>query len=394
MGEVGIYLTNLFLMIKIMQLHGMNKQWLEGQASSAFDPNSAQLVLVFGATSCIDDPYISPEVSKKFPNADVVFCSTAGEILNNTVYDNSTVVTALQFEHTKIKSFRLNIKDFSDSYSCGKALMNAVPKENLSCVFVISDGGLINGSELVKGISEVNPNNIPVTGGLAGDGARFERTLTGLNGPAEPGNVIAIGMYGDRLKISHGSFGGWDEFGHERTITKSEKNVLFEVDGKNALELYKEYLGPYSEELPGSALLFPLSLREDDSERKLVRTILSVDENSHSMTFAGNMPEGAKVRFMKANFDKIIDASATAASKTLADIMAHRPELAILISCVGRKLILQERVEEEVEAARNVFGPETFFTGFYSYGEISPFSPNASCDLHNQTMTITTFSEI
>lgn len=366
---------------------------MEHQSSASFNPDIAQLVLVFGSSSCIGDEYILPEVRKKFPTAEIVLCSTAGEILSNTVFENTTVATALQFEHTQVKTFGLNIHDFANSYECGKALMNSVPKENLNAVFIISDGGLINGSELVNGIAEVNKENIPVTGGLAGDGDRFERTLTGLNQAAAPGNVIAIAFYGNRLKLGHGSMGGWDEFGRERVITKAEKNVLFEIDGKSALELYKEYLGPYSEELPGSALLFPLSIQEDGSDHKLVRTILSIDEDKQSMTFAGNIPVGAKVRFMKANFDKIIDASAKAANNTLTQFSQDQPELAILISCVGRKLILQERIEEEVEAARAVFGPSTVFTGFYSYGEISPFSPNASCDLHNQTMTITTFSE-
>ena len=130
----------------------------------------------------------------------------------------------------------------------------------------------------------------------------------------------------------------------------------------------------------------------ENSERSLVRTILSVNESEKSMTFAGNLPEGSKVRFMKANFEKLINASATAAESSY-DKTNHSPDLAILISCVGRKLILQERTEDELIAAKKIFGDHTCITGFYSYGEISPFNTLTNCELHNQTMTITTFSE-
>jgi hypothetical protein len=273
--------------------------------------------------------------------------------------------------------------------------MKALTEEadDLIAVFIISDGTHINGSELVSGFSENNPKCVPVTGGLAGDGARFSRTFAGLDQVPEEGNVVAVGFYGDSLKIGHGSFGGWDEFGPERTITRSDKNILYEIDGKNALDLYKEYLGPYSEELPGSALLFPLSIREQDSAEHLVRTILSISEQEKSMLFAGNMPEGSKIRLMKANFDRLINGSSMAARNSFSSLENSSPELALLVSCVGRKLILQERTDEEVQAVKQIFGDHTSLAGFYSYGEISPFNPNTRCELHNQTMTITTFSE-
>jgi hypothetical protein len=204
---------------------------------------------------------------------------------------------------------------------------------------------------------------------------------------------VLIGFYGEHIKVGHGSLGGWDEFGPERIVTKSEKNVLFELDNKNALELYKQYLGSYADELPGSALLFPISISNDAQDTKNVRTILSIDESNQSMTFAGNLPEGSKVRLMKANFDKIINASGSAAHQAVS-FDFDKPDLAILISCVGRKLILNDRVEEEIEIAKDIFGAETCVSGFYSYGEISPLVKSQKCELQNQTMTITTLKEI
>jgi hypothetical protein len=167
---------------------------------------------------------------------------------------------------------------------------------------------------------------------------------------------------------------------------------LYTIGDKAALDIYKEYLGKYAEELPGAALLFPLSMRITEDDEPVVRTILSIDETNKSMTFAGDMPKGALVRFMKANLDRLIDASASAAQNSL-EPFSKGAELAILVSCVGRKLVLGQRTDEEVEAAREVFGDKAIMTGFYSYGEISSHNPNARCELHNQTMTITTLSE-
>jgi hypothetical protein len=165
------------------------------------------------------------------------------------------------------------------------------------------------------------------------------------------------------------------------------------VDGKSALELYKQYLGEHAEGLPATGLLFPLCLRGRDGADGVVRTILAVDEKEQSMTVAGDVPEGAYARLMKANFDRLIDGAASAAEVCRDSTPDSATELALLISCVGRKMVLGQRTEEEVESVREVLGEQSALTGFYSYGEISPFAPQARCELHNQTMTVTTLAE-
>lgn len=378
--------------MKTQQHHFVNGSWKD--FPSDIDAKKSQLVLVFGSPDTIVKPEVYSHLKSLYPAADIVFSSTAGEILGESVYDDSAVVTAIELEKTEVRCVKTNIKHHANSFDTGVFLMNKLSGEKLSNVFVISDGTFINGSELVSGFNHDNKYKIPVTGGLAGDAARFEKTFTGINEVPSQGNVIAIGFYGDDIKIGHGSVGGWDEFGQERTITRSNKNILFEIDNKNALDLYKDYLGDYVAELPGSALLFPLSIRMNGDDKNVVRTILSIDEEQKSMTFAGNLPEGSKVRLMKANFDKIIEASSKAADSAFNDIKNSKPQLAVLVSCVGRKLILQERTDEELEAAREILGDNAAITGFYSYGEISPFNDSVQCELHNQTMTITTFTEV
>ncbi|RYE18006.1 MAG: histidine kinase [Sphingobacteriales bacterium] len=377
--------------MKVNQLHLVNERWTDHAVDLAFNAGKCQLVLAFGSPLLIVKPEIYEHLRGLYPVANIIFSSTSGEILNESVYDDTIVVTAIELEHSSIQCADIHIGT-ANSFDTGALLMNSLDKNGLKCVFVISDGTFINGSELVAGFNANNPGQVIVSGGLAGDADRFTSTFTGINAVPTQGNVIAIGFYGDKLHVSHGSSGGWDEFGPERTITRAEKNVLYEIDGKNALDLYKEYLGDYVNELPGSALLFPLSIRVNGSDKNLVRTILAIDEQEKSMTFAGNLPEGSKVRLMKANFDKLIKASSQAAKNTLF-IPGNDAQLAILVSCVGRKLVLNDMTDDELEAARQVLGSKTAIAGFYSYGELSPFSKGSQCELHNQTMTITTFTE-
>lgn len=366
--------------------------FIEGKNKENLILDQAHLVLGFGSRDLISNPNSFDAIKNKFPNAEILLCSSSGEIYDNEVIDNTISITAISFSKTKIKTSEVDINDFSTSFEAGSSLINTFPQEDLKLVFVLSDGGKVNGSELVKGMNHAKKESVLITGGLAGDGAKFEKTYVGLNKVPEIGKIIAVGLYGDQLEVSHGSLGGWESFGLERTVTKATENLLFEFDGKNALDLYKTYLGKYADELPGSALLFPLSIKLNESEDPIVRTILSIDEKNQSMTFAGDIPVGSKVRFMKANFDRLIDAASDAASTCLKMNNAN-PKLAILISCVGRKLILANRTEEEIEAVSEIFGDKTLLTGFYSYGEISPLKPMANCELHNQTMTITCLNE-
>jgi len=357
------------------------------------DNTKCQLVIGFGEKGYLSNNTSYHLLKELFPNSNIALCSTSGEIFHTEVLDDSLSVTAIQFDKTDVQAASVSINDFKSSYEAGATLVKQLSQNELKYIFILSDGGLVNGSELVRGIESVIHHSIPVTGGLAGDGTSFKSTLVGLNEDPKQGNILAIGFYGDALKIGHGSMGGWEMFGLEKKITKSISNELFEIDNANALDIYKQYLGNYADELPGSALLFPLSIKLDNDTNSVVRTILSINNDTKSMVFAGDVPEGSKVRFMKANFDKLIDAASDAAQSSLVSLDDISPKLAILISCVGRKIILNKRVEEEVEAVVDVLGNNSVITGFYSYGEISPLNANAKCELHNQTMTITTFDE-
>ena len=372
------------------------KKWTEAGGWEPGPPgelgDSAQLILLFGSTSILREKKCLDEIKSAYPKAHLLGCSTAGEIYGTQVFDDSLVVTAVNFERTQLKGLKVTIDKMENSCNIGQLLAQSLDTEGLVHVFVLSDGLKINGSELVKGLVKHLPDSVSVTGGLSGDGAFFRETYVIWDGEPARDSIAVIGLYGSDLRVGYASFGGWDPFGPERLITRSQGNILYEFDGKSALALYKKYLGDHANGLPSTGLLFPISVRIKTGERGVVRTILSVNEEEQSMTFAGDVPEGAYARLMKANFDRLID-GAVEAAKTSLNMISTPPELAILISCVGRKLILKQRIEEELEGVRDVLGEQTILSGFYSYGEISPFSKDAQCELHNQTMTITAFSE-
>ena len=354
-----------------------------------------QLVLVFGASALVKEKETFSEVRRMYPDSHIIMMSTAGEIFDTSVSDGSLSLVAIYFEKTSVSFAEADISNFDESKSVGEKLAQALPKEKLIHTMVFSDGLKVNGTALVEGIISKLPKGVLVTGGLVGDGADFKHTYVGLDKKPEEGKVVLVGFSGDSLSVSYGSMGGWDVFGPERVITKSKDNVLYELDGQPALELYKRYLGDKSKELPGSGLLFPLSLKINtpEGQKQEVRTLLGIDEKAQSMTFAGDMPMGVTSQLMRANFERLVNGASDAASMIVKDNNVSA-DLAILISCVGRKLVLKEIIEEETEAVREVFGPKTAIVGFYSYGEISPGTPTSNqCQLHNQTMTITTFRE-
>jgi hypothetical protein len=357
------------------------------------------LVVAFGAPGLIDNPAPLATLREAYPHSSVIGCSTSGEIAGSQLADESLSVAVARFDQpsTRVTSASVEVTSQAESFAAGQQLAAKLNGPDLRAVLVYSDGLKVNGSELVRGLSESLPASVVVTGGLAGDGDRFKRTWAIADGAAASGIVCAAGLYGDSLSIGHGFGGGWTTFGPERVITRSEGNVLYELDGKPALQLYKDYLGEYAQGLPATAFYFPLAMRasRDDQQDGVIRTVLGLDEATQSITFAGDMPQGGLARLMRGNIEQLIEGAADAAADASSDAASDTsdsPTLAISVSCVGRRLVLGERTEEEIEAMLSSLPDGTQQVGFYSYGELSPFATGA-CRLHNQVVALTTVAE-
>lgn len=354
---------------------------------------NSQLLFMFGAKEFICSKEVFNKIKNKYPYANIIGCTTAGEIFNDQVNENILTITAIYFENTEIKFFASEFIDSSKCYEKGLEIAKSIPVENLSHVFLIGEGINVNGSKLVEGFVEGLPENVKVTGGLAGDYEGYKETFVVANDYGKKNLIGAVAFYGDKIKFGYGSVGGFDTFGIERTVTKSNDNILYELDGKPALDLYKEYLGEYSRNLPLSGLLFPLNIRSNDNKYNYVRTVSGVDEEAKSLTFAGEIPQGYYGKLMRANFNNLINGSMKAAKDSINSIDCKNIKLAILISCRGRRVVLNQMIDEEIEVVRNMLSDDVIFTGFYSNGEIAPSSKNRVSEFHNQTMTITLIGE-
>jgi hypothetical protein len=370
--------------------------WTPGSGWSGNDSTeagpAAQLVLCFGAPGALGRAELVEQLRAWYPAAVLAGCSTAGEILGTRVHDDALVATAVHLERSTLDWTAVTVPDDCDGRAAAHALADALIRPGLRHVLVLCDGLAVNGTVVAQALCERLPAGVFATGGLAADGDRFVQTLVACNGAGRTRQVVGIGFYGEALRVGYGSLGGWGGFGPSRRVTRSQGSVLFELDGRSALELYKSYLGDHAAGLPGTALLFPLLLEDARGGPGLVRTVLGVDPAAGSMIFAGDIPEGSQVRLMNANADRLIDGACGAAQDGARRLDGADAQLALLISCVGRKLVLRQRVEEELDGVREALG-DAVLAGFYSYGELCPQGTPAGCELHNQTMTITTFAE-
>ncbi|MDD3413858.1 MAG: FIST N-terminal domain-containing protein [Lachnospiraceae bacterium] len=352
----------------------------------------AQWVLVFGSSELIQSTQLFDEIRTMYPNSYIMGCSSGGEIFGAAVIDDMVIITAVHLEKSSVKFSRYDLSDGECASQIGKKIMDSIVKEDLKHVFVLSEGLNMNGSKLVEGLRENNETHVPITGGLSADKVLFKNTYIIANDYAKQNQIVVAAFYGD-IKTGCASMGGWDTFGIERIVTKADGNVLYEMDGKPVLDLYKEYLGDLANDLSKNVLLFPLSIRERDSGYSFVRTVAAIDEEKKSLAFAGDIPVGSYCRLMKSNPYNLVEGSKQAISLSKEMIGESKIDLAILISCIGRKLVLKQMVDDEVQVVEDTVGKDTAITGFYSYGEISPYQKDTTCEFHNQTMTITLLTE-
>jgi hypothetical protein len=356
---------------------------------------SASLVLVFGSRDRFDDSKLAPTLKSRYPSAQIIGCSTAGEISGAGVMDDSLQITAVQWEKTVQRVTHTKMSNMQDSFGTGADLARQLKSDELKAVLVYSDGLRVNGSELLEGFKSVL-GDTPIMGGMAGDGFNFNRTLQIFNDNVGDGLIIAVGLYGKHLIAATGVGRGWKPYGPPRKVTKSIKNVVLELDDKPALPLYNMYIGAHAAKaLPGSGLNFPLAIIEDGKrDIEKIRTVLAVDTTQNSLTFAGNVDEGQTVRLCQTNHDRLVEGAGDAAHLVTSHANTSQTGLAICVSCVGRKGVMAEQVADEIKLVQQILGTQTTLTGFYSYGEFSPRPDTADSVLHNQTMTIGYLSEI
>lgn len=380
--------------MNIKQFYWQKDHW-NIDVTKEFDSDNTVVFVFFSPEF---DPLPGVEKLRKIlPRSKIIGCSGAGEIANTDLLDQSAVVTVVKFEKCTVKTYQVPIANAQHSFSAGVAISKALNAPDLRLIYVLSEGLHVNGTDLVGGIASEVPHGIAIAGGLAGDGQNFKQTRTLWNDQCASNTIAVVGIYGNALKVGVNAGTGWLPFGPMRTVTKSTGNVLYELDHKPALEIYREFLGEAAKKLPSSALMFPLTIGVnkpgEQQSRNIVRTILAVDNDSQSMTFAGDIPQNETARFMRVNESSLVGAARDCAAGCQKSIDPNIPALSLMVSCVGRRIVLGSSTEDEIEGVYETLPDNSVQTGFYSYGEIGP-GRNGSSDLHNQTVTLTWLQEV
>lgn len=369
-------------------------------SANEFDDNiksladtNPHIVYVFTSRQILEDENILSKLQDNLKDCAIVGCTTAGE-MGEYVDNHSLSMLGMHFESTDIAVKTVTISSAEESYHAGKNAANELDKEKLSAVFLILPGLNVNGDQFIKGLRANLDEDVVISGGMAGDGVDFEKTQTICNGNLSSDQAIVIGFYGDNINFITSSNGGWKPFGPQRRVTKVKNNILYEIDGEPALALYKKYLGDKADNLPSSGLLYPFAIMasEEGKQDGLIRTILNINENDQSLIMAGDMEVNQMICLMHATKDELVEGAEIAANKISDNIELTSEDAVICVSCVGRKILMGEDTEDELDVVRDAF-PDQSMTGFYSYGELSLSSQTNKVELHNQTMTITHISE-
>jgi len=377
---------------------------LKDSSVERFDkiPFKADLILLFISKKTDDLALLMRGLKVAQPKAVIAGCSTPGVVHKVRVYDNTIGLTAIKFEKTKVEKKVVQFSEIEHSFAVGQHLGSQFESKNLAHLLVFSGGLNVNADKFLKGLSSRLDCGVSITGGLAGDVDNFNMAGEEVDDDNETyvvnedvgfrNTITAVGLYSKDLRVSCSTSHGWRPFGMNRIVTKAENNILYEIDDQPALDLIRSFLGPRVDSLLGSALQFPIGLEKYEDDAYLVRSIVDIDEDDQSLIFAGNIPEGSVVRLLKARYDDLIE-SAENSARRLKELSKGKPELALIVSGVGRKMVLKQMADVEIETVQKVIGSKSAIAGFYGYGEFMTSYRSGPCQLYNQSLTITMFKE-
>jgi hypothetical protein len=320
----------------------------------------------------------------------LIGCTTSGEISSEGQSINSAVLGgivsgSIEFEFVRVQGLR------KDSEAAGRKLVASL-STTPRYLQIFSDGLTGNGCALLKGITDSFGINVPVAGGAAGDNGDFRKTLQFDRGRIYSDAVCGIAFYGD-FQLGTAVRSGWMPIGLSKQVTKAHGKVVYELNGEPALNVFERFLGQHAEKLPAIGVEYPLGFMKPASgvqqdHQYILRATMSVDRKERSITFAGEIPEGAMVNLTCGDKDSVLAATDIAAREARSAIGDATPEIIFCYSCMARRIVLGSRIGEEIDRIRMQFGPQVPILGFYSYGEYCPIGAAACNNLHNETITL------
>lgn len=334
------------------------------------------------------------QVGSMFAQAgfEVIGATTAGEIRvehEECVFDDSIVAGLLDLPPASY-ALRLFPADGATSHELGVQVGDWAKAEFERPAILLMSGGIsADGEQILGGVQSRTGQDTPIFGGLAGDGQRFTETYVFTGGELCGAGVVALALDGNRVDVRGMAASGWHPLGVEKVVTRSEGNVVHTIDGVPALDLYREYLGLTSTGASHEAMALgeaPLQIVRDGYT--VLRAAMVADAEARSLTFAGTVPQGARVRFSTSPGPQIAEAALDAMRRLHAE--GAEADALLMFSCAARRFSLGPMAEDEIRPIQELWGAP--LVGLFTYGEIGSIDANRS-DFHNSTCVLVTLRE-
>ena len=371
------------------------------QASKSLQGNIPSFLMLLASPTVYDQQELVNFLKSRCPGATLVGCSTSGEISSvSGSRDGSLALMAIYSDKIKfVAGVGKNIQ--KDPREAGRELSQSVGKTGKNkpeAALILPDGLAGNGADIVRGVLDVFGQDFRLAGGSAGDDFQFKKTFEYFNDEVLTNSVVGVGLYGE-FHFGIGVRHGWIPIGTPRIATKSKSNILYELDGRPAIEMYEDYFGrdrtliSDKEPLAKFAITYPLGISAPNKDGYLIRDPITADKNG-AITCAAEIPEGSQVYLMIGSREEAIDAAADAVQKALDQVKGKTIKAAFLFNCIARKKLLMNKKQEEVDRIIGMLGREIPLIGFYTYGEQAPLGGEiATCSFHNETDVIFILAE-
>ena len=356
----------------------------------------ADLMLVF-ASIRFDQESLLHGIASVGPSAWMAGCSTAGEILSDGPSRRSVAVMAIRSDTLQAVTglgshIRINPRQAGQEVA-GHLLQAKI--SNPHGMLLFPDGLTGNAAELIRGIQDRMGLSFPIAGGSAADDFGFSRTYQYFQGKLYSDAVAGVLLAGP-IAVGIGARHGWRPLGKPRRVTRGLANIVQELDGHTAVNLYETYFGRAADSLKAGSLVdvsivYPLGMPIPGEEEYLLRNVLKVDPATGSLIYAGEIPEGSEVRLMMGSKERALDAARKAAEQAVLSIAPRAPTFALVFSSCSRARLFGRRAGEEIAAIRQVLGRTVPIIGFYDYGEQAPLSAagfRGLSYLHNETLVV------
>ena len=343
-----------------------------------------QAGILFCTLDC-DHSYILSSIRSKFPTIELIGCTTDGEmssVLGFTEDSISLMVFASDSIEIRagvgkgatLRGKQVGVDAASNAQMALKKCMN---EERFA--IMLTDPLNAGVSDIDKGIEEVLGQNFPLIGAATAAHSKQRTTYQFCNDDVITDGVVLL-LFAGPIVFSCGIQGGHAPMGGKEEVTSANKNVLYRIGERSALEYFKHYIGePYS-----LFMNYCLAVYEKDRESFYVRSAPFSDPETGSVTLNGIVPEGAYVQIGTADKNTCIESCTQSLRIALESYPGSKPSAAILFSCAGRKVMLGTQVIKEFQTVKEYLG-DIPFLGFYSYGEIGPLTKGSKSLFHGTT---------